>query len=158
MPSFIRGKLLLNDLRNAYPSARSALIVRILVIVNVFPPLHAGTFDFRCEAVCNLLQKRGHEIQVLTSKYGMNQEQRDPFLQRRLILNGRFDAPLVTSYGDLKEIEEHNNEVVRDAIANYPPELIYVWSLQGLSKSITFTLRNTKIPTVYDVADDWMTQ
>ena len=130
--------------------------MRILVIVNLFPPLHAGTFDFRCECVCNLLQKRGHEIKVLTSRYGLNQEQRDPYIERRLILNGRFDAPLVTGYGEMKEIEAHNNEVVRETIANYLPELIYVWSLQGLSKSIIFTLRNTKIPTVYDVADDWM--
>ncbi len=132
--------------------------MRILVIVNLFPPLHAGTFDFRCESVCNLLQKRGHEIRVLTSKYGLNQEQRDPVIDRRLILNGHYDAPLVTSYGDLKEIEAHNNEVVRETIANYLPELVYVWSLRGLSKSIIFTLRNTKIPTVYDVADDWLSQ
>jgi len=45
---------------------------------------------------------------------------------------------------------------VREVIANFLPELIYVWSLNGLSKSIIFTLRNTKIPTVYDVADDWL--
>ena len=130
--------------------------MRILVIVNVFPPLHAGTFDFRCESVCNLLQKRGHQIHILTSKYGMTQEQRDPDLERRLILNGRFDVPLTESYGELKEIEAHNNSVVRETIANYLPEMIYVWSLQGLSKSIIFTLRNTKIPTVYDISDDWL--
>jgi glycogen synthase len=130
--------------------------VRILVIVNVFPPLHAGTFDYRCESVCNLLRKRGHEIHVLTSKYGMTHEQRDPDLERRLILNGKFEAPLVESYSAMKEIEAHNNEVVREVIANFLPELVYVWSLTGLSKSIIFTLRNTKIPTVYDVADDWM--
>ena len=88
----------------------------------------------------------------------MTQEQRDPEIQRRLILNGRFDVPLVESYGEMKEIEAHNNSVVREVIANYLPEMIYVWSLQGLSKSIIFTLRNTKIPTVYDVADDWLSE
>src|SRR5687768_1577810 len=86
----------------------------------------------------------------------MAQEQRDPDLERRLILNGKFEAPLVESYGAMKEIEAHNNEAVRDVIANFLPQLIYVFSLQGLSKSIIFTLRNTKIPTVYDVADDWI--
>jgi glycosyltransferase involved in cell wall biosynthesis len=130
--------------------------VRILVIVNLFPPLHAGTFEFRCEAVCNLLQKRGHEIHVLTSRYGLKQEQRDPEIERRLIVNGAFEQPLVDDFGPMKEIEEHNNAVVREVIASYQPELIYVWSLQGISKSIVFTLRNTKIPTVYDVADDWI--
>lgn len=130
--------------------------MRILVIVNLYPPLHAGTFDFRCESICHLLQKRGHEIHVLTSKHGLQQEQRDPDIERRLILNGKFDAPTVDSYGDLKEVEAHNNETVREVIANFLPQLIYVFSLQGLSKSILFTLRNSKIPTVYDVADDWL--
>jgi len=130
--------------------------VRILVIVNLFPPLHAGTFDFRCEAVTGLLQKRSHEIHVLTSKYGLTTEQRDLDIERRLILNGRFEQPLVTGFNDLKRIEEHNNSVVRETIASCAPELIYVWSLEGLSKSIIFTLRNTKIPTVYDIADDWL--
>lgn len=88
----------------------------------------------------------------------MTQEQRDPDLERRLILNGRFDVPLTDSYSDLKEIEAHNNATVREVIANYLPEMIYVWSLQGLSKSIIFTLRNTKIPTVYDIADDWLSE
>lgn len=95
---------------------------------------------------------------MLTSKYGLNQEQRDPDIERRLILNGHFDAPLVTGYGEMKEIEAHNNEVVREVIANYLPQLIHVFSLRGLSKSIIFTLRNTKVPTVYDVADDWLGQ
>jgi hypothetical protein len=130
--------------------------VKILVLVNLFPPLHGGTFDFRCETVCGLLQKRGHEIRVLTSRYGLSGEQRDAEVERRLMLNGAFEQPLVTSFGELKEIEEFNNGTVRDSIAEYGPELVYVWSLQGLSKSIIFTLRQLKVPTVYDVADDWM--
>jgi glycosyltransferase involved in cell wall biosynthesis len=149
--------LLLNGLQAAYSlAAVSTNQVRILVIVNLYPPLHAGTFDFRCESICNLLQKRGHEIHVLTSKHGLQQEQKDPDIERRLILNGKFEAPEVTGYGEMKEIEAHNNETVREVIANFLPQLIYVFSLCGLSKSIVFTLRNTKIPTVYDVADDWM--
>lgn len=150
--------MLLNDLPSNYCSTVGTKKVRILVIVNLFPPLHAGTFDFRCEAVCNLLQRRGHEIHVLTSRYGLTQEQRDPDTQRRLILNGWFEVPLVTGYSELKELETHNNDAVREVVAHFQPELIYVWSLQGLSKSIVFTLRNTRIPTVYDIADEWMSQ
>lgn len=132
--------------------------MKILVINNLFPPLHAGTFDFRCQAVVESLSKRGHELHVLTSRYGLTTEQRDREVARRLILNGRFDLPEITSYGALKEIEQENNQIVQETIQLYQPELIYVWSLQGLSKSIIFTLRNSKIPTVYDVADDWLSE
>jgi len=124
--------------------------------LNLFPPLHAGTFDFRCQAVTEALTKRGHEIYVLTSKYGLTTEQRDREIARRLILNGKFEQPLVTGYGGLKEIESYNNAVVLETIQMFQPELIYVWSMQGLSKSIIFSLRNSKVPTVYDVADEWV--
>jgi glycogen(starch) synthase len=130
--------------------------VKILVISNLFPPLHAGTFDFRCQAVTEALTKRGHDIYVLTSKYGLTTEQRDREIARRLLLNGKFDQPLITNYGSMKELESFNNSVIMETINTFQPELVYVWSLQGLSKSIIFTLRNSKIPTVYDVADDWL--
>jgi glycogen synthase len=132
--------------------------VRILVIVNLFPPLHAGTFDFRCESVVESLKQRGHQIHVLTSNYGLISEQRDPEVHRRLVLNGRFELPRVTGFSELKRLEIHNNTVVRETVQSFQPELIYVWSLQGISKSLIFSLRNTKIPTVYDIADNWMTE
>lgn len=130
--------------------------MRILVISNLYPPLHAGTFDFRCEAVTNALKTRGHEVHVLTSRYGLSTEQRDPDVERRLQLNGAFDQPLIDSFNEMKELEIHNNQVVRETIANFLPELIYVWSLKGISKSLIFNLRNTNIPTVYDVGDYWL--
>lgn len=130
--------------------------MRILVISNLYPPLHAGTFDFRCEAVTDALRTRGHQTHVLTSRYGLSTEQRDPDIERRLQINGWFEQPLLTSFNEVKELEIFNNQVVRETIANYLPELIFVWSLQGLSKSLIFNLRNTNLPTVYNVSDDWL--
>lgn len=104
------------------------------------------------------LKKRGHEILVLTSKYGMQNEQRDDEVERRLILNGIHDLPLVTNYGAVKEIELQNNAVLRETLSTFHPELVFVWSLAGLSKSLIFTLRNIKIPTAYDVGDDWLSR
>jgi glycogen synthase len=132
--------------------------VRILVLVNVYPPHHAGTFDFRCQAMVENLKKRGHQVLVLTSKYGLQNEQRDHEIERRLVLNGIFDIPLVTRYGSVKQIEIRNNAVMRETLAEYQPEVVYVWSLHGVSKSLIFTLRNSKIPTVYDVGDDWLSR
>jgi glycosyltransferase involved in cell wall biosynthesis len=132
--------------------------VKILVITNLFPPLHAGTFDYRCQAVTESLIKRGHEVYILTSRYGLTADQVDREIARRLIINGKFEQPLVTSFGALKEIEFYNNQAVLETIQLFQPELVYVWSLEGLSKSIIFTLRNSKVPTVYDVSDDWLSR
>ena len=130
--------------------------MRILVITNLYPPHHAGTFDLRCESVVNNLKLRGHQVQVLTSTHGMKLAQQGGEVERRLLLNGVYDHDLVTGYNDLKKIEIQNHEILRDAIASFLPEVVHIYSLFGLSKSFIFSLRHCGVPTVYDVADNWM--
>lgn len=130
--------------------------MKILVLTNLYPPHHAGTFDLRCEATVNNLKLRGHTVRVLTSTHGMLSAQQGGEVERRLILNGAYDHELVTSFNDLKKLETENNAVLRDAIANFQPDIVHVFSLLGLPKSFIFALRHCGVPTVYDVADNWM--
>lgn len=130
--------------------------MKILVLTSLFPPLHAGTYDFRCEQTCRGLSQRGHEVRVLTSTHGLQTEQRGPDVERRLWLNGAFGHDAVTDYGPLERIELHNHAVLRGTLAEFQPALVYVWSLAGLSKSLLYTLHKAAVPHAFDVADDWL--
>ncbi len=130
--------------------------MRILTITNLYPPHHAGSFDLRCESVVDSLRKRGHTIRVLTSNHGAGTEQRDEEIERRLVLNGVFDHAEVSGYMNLRSLETRNHALLRETVADFKPELVHVWSLHGLSKSLIFTLSQLALPTVFDVADDWM--
>ena len=59
--------------------------MKILVLTNLYPPHHAGTYDLRCQSVTELLRLRGHSVLVLTSNHGLNTEQRDEESVRRVI-------------------------------------------------------------------------
>src|SRR3989442_2279816 len=131
--------------------------VKILVLTNLYPPHHAGTYDLRCQSVAELLRLRGHSLLVLTSNHGLNTEQRDEEIHRRLLLNGAYGHPLVAGLRALQKLEERNHRVLSEAIAECEPDLVYVWSLCGLSKSLIFALRHTRLPTYYDIADLWLT-
>ena len=130
--------------------------MKILVLNNLYPPHHAGTYDFRCENVANALRLRGHKVHVLTSRHGMTSEQRGGEVDRRLDLNGAYDHPLLTRFRELRQLEMHNNEALRQTVGAFQPDLIHVFSLHGLSKSLIFSLRLARLPTVYDVADYWL--
>jgi glycosyltransferase involved in cell wall biosynthesis len=130
--------------------------VKILVLTNLYPPHHAGTYDFRCQTVTEALCSRGHQVRVLTSSHGLKVEQRGEEVERRLQLNGVFDHAPVTRYGELRDLETANHAALREALERFRPDLIHVWSLAGLSKSLIFALRQSRLPTVYDVADDWL--
>ncbi|MGP8197956.1 MAG: glycosyltransferase family 4 protein [Limisphaerales bacterium] len=130
--------------------------MKILVLSNLYPPHHAGTFENHCQTVTESLRLRGHTIFVLTSSHGLSSEQRDAEIERRLQLNGVFGHPLLTGFMELRPLEIHNNDVLREALDQFQPDVVHVFSLFGLSKSLIFTLYNSKRPVVYDVFDHWL--
>ncbi|MFM8470209.1 MAG: glycosyltransferase [Limisphaerales bacterium] len=145
--------------------------MKILVVTNLFPPHLADTDDFRCQNVTEALRERGHTLRVLTSTCGLaseaghtaralgaGSEGLDALVQRRLRLNGIYGQSEVAGVGDLRELELRNNDVLREAIAAFEPELVHVWSLRGVSKSLLVTLRRAGIPTCYDMADPWLSE
>jgi glycogen synthase len=130
--------------------------VKILALTNLYPPHHAGTFDTHCQSVVEALRLRGHTVLVLTSSHGLRGEQRDEEIHRCLLLNGAFGDPKVTAIQALKAQEIHNNQALLETIAQFQPEVVHVFSLIGLSKSLMFSLRNTRLPVAYDVYDHWL--
>ena len=130
--------------------------MKILVLTNLYPPHTAGTFDNRCENVTEALRLRGHSASILTSSHGLRTEQRDDQAHRRLTLNGAFGHPPVTAYLEIKALELHNNRVLLESLEHFGPDLFHVFILHGISKSLLFTLRNSKLPVVFDVFDHWL--
>jgi glycogen synthase len=130
--------------------------MKILVLTNLYPPHHAGTFDNHCQTVTESLRLRGHKILILTSSHGLRTEQRDGEIERRLLLNGVFGHPSVTGFMELKSQETYNNDVLRETLDQFRPDVVHVFSLLGISKSLLFTIYNSKQPVVYDVFDHWL--
>jgi glycogen synthase len=130
--------------------------MKILVITNLYPPHHAGTFDHHCLGVTDALRLRGHTIFILTSSHGLRSEERDEGIHRSLLLNGVYGHPAVSSYLELKSLELQNHQALLEAIEQFAPDLVHVFSLRGLSKSLLFTLHNSRRPVVYDVFDYWL--
>ena len=99
---------------------------------------------------------RGHEILVLTSNHGLLREQRDGQILRLLLLNGAFGHPLLSGINEMRPLERHNNEALRETIDAFEPDVIHVFSLHGLSKSLLFTLNHSRRVVVFDIFDHWL--
>lgn len=142
--------------------------MKILVVTNLFPPHLGKTDDFRCQNVTDALRERGHTLRVLTSTCGLASEEghtaralgdsRDALVQRRLRVNGVFGQSEVSGVGDLRELEARNNDVLREAITEFAPDVVHVGSLRGVSKSLLLTLRRVGVPTCFDIADNWLAE
>lgn len=133
--------------------------MRILVLTNLYPPHYVGGYELRCRDVTESLHQRGHQVSVLTSNHQVSAESLEPSrpytVDRSLRVHGFFGHPWL-GIRDLAALEEHNNRVLLAAIQSFRPELIHVWNMGGISKSLLFTLQALGIPTVLDVSDHWI--
>jgi len=130
--------------------------MRILALTNLYPPHHAGTFDTHCENMVEALRLRGHAVRVLVSNHGAPSDQRGGDVERRLYLNGAFGHPLVSGFNEMKPMELHNNEALMESIEEFQPDIVHVFSLAGLSKSLLFTLEHSRRVVVFDIFDHWL--
>src|SRR5581483_2620689 len=71
-------------------------------------------------------------------------------------LNGAFGHPLVSGFNEMKPMELHNNEALMESIEEFQPDIVHVFSLAGLSKSLLFTLEHSRRVVVFDIFDHWL--
>lgn len=132
--------------------------MKILVLTNLYPPHYLGGYELICQTVLEALQARGHEIRILTSDHVVDSVvdsvERIP-IDRSLRINGLYGHPWQGIQG-LRRLEMHNNNTLRAAIQRHHPDLVYVWNMSGLSKSLLFTLQDSGLPVVFYISDHWM--
>jgi glycogen synthase len=144
------------------PPILSLKVMRILVITNLYPLHHIGGYELRCQTIVRELAKRGHDVHVLTSDHHVvmprGKTERlveiEP-VERSLRVHGFYGHPWLPIQ-QLHKLEIHNNDMVRAMVARVQPDVVHVWNLGGISKSILHTLEMLKLPVAYDISDHWI--
>jgi glycogen synthase len=132
--------------------------MRILTLTNLFPPHYLGGYELICYQVVRGLRARGHEVAILTSDHvvaesrGLEEERG---IERTLKIHGLYGHPWL-NIGSLRLLEQHNNDVLRRALRLHKPDLVHVWNMGGLSKSLLLTLQSSGLPTVFYSSDHWI--
>jgi glycogen(starch) synthase len=132
--------------------------VRILALTNLFPPYYLGGYELIAWAVLRALRARGHDVRVLTSNHGVKEggvPQGESAIDRTLLINGFYGHPWHGIWS-LRNVERHNNQTLRAKIAEYKPDVVYVWNMGGLSKSMVLTLQRLGVPAVFYLSDHWI--
>lgn len=132
--------------------------MNILVLTNLYPPHYIGGYELICQTVVEGLRARGHAISILTSDYGLGAagaSAPESGIERTLKINGLYGHPWLP-LRKLRWVEKHNNQALRRTMASVCPDLVYIWNMGGLSKSMLFTLQELGIPRVFYISDHWI--
>jgi glycogen(starch) synthase len=131
--------------------------MKILVLTNLYPPHYLGGYELICHAVVNALRARGHTVQILTSNHRVENPKgaEDPQIERSLLVHGFYGHPW-RGIQSLAKLEISNNRILKSAIERHQPDLVYVWNMGGISKSILTTLERTGLPVAFYLSDHWI--
>jgi len=132
--------------------------VRILVVSNYYPPHFIGGYELGCQQVVQALRERGHEINVLTSSFGVQRPVQDGNVFRWLRLRQREDLQaLGTASGRLEVLSrDFANQLAFDrAFKLSRPDIVYFWNLSDVSVSLAFRAEQ-RSPVCYFVSDSWL--
>jgi len=116
--------------------------VRLLFLTNLFPPYDLGGYEQWCQEVAFLLRERGHQVFVLTSRFGLDGTGRpEPDVSRSLYLQADIHHYRPWSFLLNHGRDERNNrEALAQATATMSPDLAVVWGMWNLSRALPYRL------------------
>ena len=133
--------------------------MRVLIMSNLYPPNVIGGYERLCFEVSTELAAQGHEITVLTSRYGgKTAEYPGQRILRELDLLTGPDiyTPFGGSQADRDAINTGNLDTLRRVLAQTKPDVVFAWNLFFLDGSILAALEASGTRTVVMLTDNWL--
>lgn len=132
--------------------------LKILVVTNLFPPHYIGGYELFCQDVVDGLKKQGHVVTVITSTYGVVGHQAEEDVHRVLHLIEPFEkgADYLYDKQTLLRLREKDKATLNQCIQSTNPDLLYVWHMANLDRSLMNVLVHSGIPIVYHFEDRWI--
>jgi len=132
--------------------------MRILILSNFYPPARSGGYTQWCYEVSERLAERGHTIGVLTSCHERAKAPPgEQDIYRLLHLEGDlvYYQPL-HFFTKWKKQSRENLVYLEQTVKNFAPDLLFVWGMWALSKSLP-ALAEQLLPgrVVYYLSDYW---
>jgi len=112
--------------------------MKLLFLSNFYPPADRGGYEQWCQEVADAFKRRGHQVRVITSRYGLERVQTaEPDVQRVLYLESDLHhyAPL-DFFRQLPKRDRANAAHLKATIDSFQPDVIFVWGMWQLNPQL----------------------
>ena len=115
--------------------------MRILFISSQYPPYELGGYEQLCQEVTADLSSRGHDVRVLTSRYGIKQNDEihtgNVIRSLHLTADIHYYKPL-DFFLKLPSQEKENLAELKKNIDQFKPDVIMFWGMFAMSHNLPF--------------------
>ena len=136
--------------------------MRLLFLTNLYPPHSQGGYEEWCHEVALTLRARQHEVLVLTSTHGSDQQSaEDPdWVRRELHLEMELASLRngVQFFTKRRQREQENLATLRTYVQRFQPEAIVIWGMWNIVRSLPVLAEQLMADrVVYYMGDYWPT-
>src|SRR5262245_40561875 len=102
--------------------------MRILIVSNLYPPLHLGGYELRCAEVAAALHRRGHTVHIMTGQFGLPHQSAADVPQVSRVLHVAHGPPWPPeSLPALLRAVAQDHARVATTIDSFRPDVIDLW-------------------------------
>ena len=133
--------------------------MRILVLSNLYPPNVVGGYERLCFTVTEGLAALGHEMVVLTTRYGgavATYPGQRVLRELDLLVGAEIYTRYPGSAEDRAATNQSNLTTLHRVLAEVRPDVVFAWNLFFLDSSILQALEQSRYRTVVMLTDNWL--
>ena len=116
-------------------------LMRILFISSQYPPYELGGYEQLCHETTQDLLSRGHEVRVLTSRYGLKPQDQDQEGNVTRSLHLMADLHYYKPFDFFFRLplqEKHNLAELKKTIASFQPDVVMFWGMFAMSHTLPY--------------------
>jgi glycogen synthase len=130
--------------------------MKVLFLSNMYPPHVIGGYEALCQEAVEGFARLGHQVSVLTSTYGYDKEFSEGNIHRLLSLEGDLQFYKMKDAWSYPQRRERNLEHLRRLVADEKPDIVFIWGMWNLSRSVAQEAERLMGPrVVYYLANPW---
>lgn len=130
--------------------------MKVLFLSNMYPPHVIGGYEALCQEAVEGFARLGHQVSVLTSTYGYDREFSEGDIHRLLSLEGDLQFYKMKDAWSYPQRRERNLAYLRRLVADEKPDIVFIWGMWNLSRSVAFEAERLMGPrVVYYLANPW---
>lgn len=142
--------------------------MRILVLTDLYPPYFLGGYELKCKLHVEELQKRGHQVFILASRWKIEEPSTEGNVYRLLHYssvgpeldeeNPHDRLRLHRRYEQFRRawVSRKNYAITRKMVADLNPDVAYIWSMARVSASPVLAVHDQQVPAVFRIDDYWL--
>jgi glycosyltransferase involved in cell wall biosynthesis len=133
--------------------------MRILIVSNLYPPNVIGGYERLCFEVTAGLAAQGHEMTVLTSRFGgrlADYPQQRILRELDLLTGADIYTPFPGGPDDRARINQSNLRILARVLEEVQPNVVFAWNLFFLDASVLTALEESRFRTVVMLTDNWL--